>query len=216
MKLELSDESGVSKVWAYFHHVGSNSYIVLEGDGGGQIEAVVELHPSTYSSYMAPGEYRCTKIEASDAAGNLSTYSPKTEPQLVNASFQYVHPGTGSSDTEGPVFKRLVSDVFATLTSPEVSTNDLKQYQTVLIDTLRSVRSVEETESIVRVEMPELASLTQEIATTRNVHIRIAFIKMILAIIGWLLVSQSVNINDVNLNLNPDVDLTIDQDPHDS
>ena len=210
--MELSDESGVSKVWAYFHHVGTNSYVVLEGDGGGQTEAVVKLWPSTQSSYMAPGEYRCAKIEASDAAGNLSTYSPKTVPQLVDASFRYVHPGEGRGDREGPIFRRLVRDVFTSLTAPEVQQDEMKRYYAILRDTLESDTSVEETQARVQVEVPGLAPLTEEIARTRNVKVRIAFMQMILAIIGWLLISQNVDVHDVNVDIAPDIDVTIEQD----
>jgi hypothetical protein len=192
----------------------SDSYIVLSGDGAGNTEAVVDLTPSEYSGYLAPGEYRCRKIEASDAAGNLSTYTPQSHPQLVNTSFRYAYPAaTETGDTEGPVLRKVVASAFNSLTAPDVSNEELKQYQSVLFDTLRSVRSVEETQAIVRTEMPELAALTEEIAKTRNVNARIAFIKMILAIIGWILVSQNVDIeiSDVNLELSPEININMEQ-----
>lgn len=217
MRLELSDESGVSRVAAFFNHLDSDSYIVLSGDGANSTEAVVDLTPSEHSGYLAPGEYCCRKIEASDAAGNLSTYTPQSHPQLVNTSFRYAYPAAAeTNDTEGPVLRNVVANVFSTLTAPEIGSDDLKQYQSVLFDTLRSVRSVEETQEIVKTEIPGLAALTEEIARTRNVNARIAFIQMVLAIIGWILVSQNVNVNisDVDLDISPEIDINVEQDDH--
>ncbi len=110
----------------------TTSYIVLSGDGDGQTEALVNLTPSTFSSYLAPGEYRCRQIEASDAAGNLSTFTPETHPELASRSFQYEYPGGERDDTEGPELVRFLRNAITQLTASEVSLGELRRYAEIL------------------------------------------------------------------------------------
>ena len=212
MELELSDESGVSKVWAYFHHVGTNSYVVLEGDGGGQTEAIVKLWPSTQSSYMAPGEYRCTKIEASDAAGNLSTFTPQSHPQLVNRSFRYEYPGGDADDTEGPELIGFVSQAINTLTAPGRTTDELERLAHILSVARQHNADVEEVRETVRDETPALSSLTDLLPRTRSELY--AFIAIILTIVQILVntaTAEGINIQDVDIDVHHVINITTDQ-----
>ena len=58
--------------------------------------------------------------------------------------------------------------------------------------------------------------MTEEIGRTRNTQLRMFLIKVVLTIIGWIIVAQSVNIQDVNGDLDVDldqlVDVTVEQD----
>jgi hypothetical protein len=188
--------------------------MVLGGDGNGQTEALVTLALSTHSSYLAPGEYRCRKIEASDAAGNLSTFTPETHPDLACRNLRYEYPGGESDDTEGPELVGFLRNAIIRLTAPEVTLDELRRYAEILRATTASGTGVEEAQTTVRQELPELAALTEEIGKTRNIQLRMFLIKVVLTIIGWILVAQSVNIEDVNLDVDLDqlIDVTVEQD----
>jgi hypothetical protein len=215
IQLELRDRSGVSKVWAHFNHADTpSSYMVLGGDGSGQTEALVTLTLSTYSSYLAPGEYRCRQIEASDAAGYLSTFTPETHPELASRNFRYEYPGGESDDTEGPELVGFLRNAITRLTAPEVTLDELRRYAEILRATMASGAGVKEAQKSVRQELPELAALTEEIGRTRNTQLRIFLIKVVLTIIGWILVAQTVNIQDVNVDVDLDqlINVTVEQD----
>jgi len=215
IQLILRDQSGVSKVEAFFYHVEDpENYMVLTGDAGGQAVASVILTPSETSGFLAPGEYRCRRIKASDASGNLSMFTPETHPQLVSRSFKYEYPGGKNEDTEGPELVGFLRDAFTTLAAPEVSPDALIRYAEILRETIGSGGAgVEEAQTTVQHELPELAALTEEIGQTRNTQVRLFLLKVILTIIGWILVAQSVDINDVNVNI--DIDQQVDLFPVD-
>lgn len=149
IQLELRDRSGVSKVWAHFNHADTSSYMVLGGDGSDQTEALVTLTLSTHSSYLAPGEYRCRQIEASDAAGNLSTFTPETHPELASRNFRYEYPGGESYDTEGPELVGFLRNAITRLTAPGVTLDELRRYAEILRATTASSTSVEEAQTTV-------------------------------------------------------------------
>src|SRR5215204_2043118 len=200
----FQDANGVLKVSAYFHHVDKSDeidfsrYILLGGNGQGQLQALVTLTPSTWSQPIASGEYRCTRIEAQSATGEENAITPEERPELADLSFRYEYSKAEHAKTGGPRLLGFVNQALVTLTAPERTTDDLQRYYSVLANALlESNTGVEEAQETVRVEIPELAAYTEELAKKRNTDAWIAFIKMLLAIIGWLLVSQNVEIQDV-------------------
>lgn len=56
--------------------------------------------------------------------------------------------------------------------------------------------------------------MTEEIEKTRNTQLRMFLIKIVLTIIGWILVAQSVHIQDVNVDVDLDqlINVTVEQD----
>lgn len=97
MELGLSDESGVSDVYARFVHVeasgggGEREFVSLTGDGEGKTEANV-LMSGTAGSGVLAGEYRCLELGAKDRLGNTKWHSP-------DIRFRIDAP---PSDSEGP------------------------------------------------------------------------------------------------------------------
>ena len=212
----FQDPNGVLGVTAYFDHVDESNnvdpgrYILLSGDGEGQSQALITLTPSTWSEPIAPGEYRCRKVVAQSASGEESTITPEERPELSELSFRYEYSKGEHAKTGGPQLLGFVNQALVTLTAPERTTDELRRYHEILNNTLESITNIEDAQATVRVEIPELAALTEELAEKRNTDAWIAFIKMLIAIIGWLLVSQNIEIQDVNVA--PHVDITIEQD----
>lgn len=215
--LLFQDANGVLKVTAYFHHVDKsnnvdfNRYILLSGNGNGQTRAWITLAPSTWSEPIAPGEYRCTQVVAQSASGEENTTTPEERPELTDLSFRYEYSGGEHERTGGPQLLGLVSQALVTLTTPERTTDELRRYYSVLTDALaESDTGVERAQETVRVEIPELATFTEELARRRRTDAWIAAMNVLVAIVGWLLMSQSVDIQDVEIA--PQVDITIEQD----
>lgn len=210
------DPNGVLEVTAYFHRVDESGdvdfgrYILLSGNGQGQPHALITLTPSTWSTPIAPGEYRCTQVDAQSASGEENTVPLEELPELAGLSFRYEYSTGEQARTGGPQLLGFVNQALVTLTAPERTTDELRRYYAVLSAALEDDKDVEASQATVRVEIPELAALTEELAKKRNTDAWIAFMKMLLAIIGWLLVSQNVEIQDVYIV--PQIDLTFEQD----
>lgn len=210
----LHDPNGVLEVTAYFHRVdGSGNvdfgrYILLSGNSQGQPEALITLTPSTWSTPIAPGEYRCTKLDAQSASGEENTVTLEERPELADLSFRYEYSSGKQARTGGPQLLGFVNQALVTLTAPERTTEELRSYYSVLAGVLQSDEDVEASQATLRVEMPELAVFTEELAKKRNIDAWIAFIQMLVAIVGWLLVSQNVQIGDVEVA--PRIDITIE------
>jgi hypothetical protein len=217
ISLQLTDESGVGEVSATFDHVDRDGYIVLAGDGGEQIEAVVELTLSTYSTPILPGRYQCTEITAVDGAGNVSEYTSETHSELVNRSFLYEYPGGDSDDVEGPELIRFVNQAIATLTAPERTTDELRRYAEILSTNIESDTGLEQAQAATKRELSdELARLTDELAKTRDADERRfrrnAVLRIIHIIITAIaLTSGSVNVGDIDIDAYQIVNDTKDQ-----
>jgi len=215
-RMLFQDANGVLEVTSHFHHVDISNdvefdrYILLSGSGEGQPQPLITLVPSTWSQPIAPGEYRCTKVVALSASGEESTTTPEERPDLADLSFRYEYSSGEHAETGGPTLLGFVNQAIITLTAPERTTHELKRYLASLNQALDSGSSVEEAQATVRVEVPELAALTEEMAKRRNTDAWIAAMKVLVAIVGWFLMSQSVDIQDVNIA--PHVDITIQQD----
>jgi hypothetical protein len=206
IELELTDVSGVGEVSATFDHVGTDGYIVLEGDGGGQTQALVELTPSTWSNPILPGKYQCTQITALDGAGNLSEYTPETHPHLVNRSFWYEYPGGDAADTEGPELIRFVNRAIDTLTAPERTTDELRRYAEILGATIEGDTSVQQAQAATRRELSgEIARLTDELVETRSAEERRFRVSVLLKIISIIVTAAAmatggINVGDIDID----------------
>jgi hypothetical protein len=169
----LNDPGGVSRVAAFFKHVAEeDSCMVLTGDGGGQTEAVVVLTPSESSGFLAAGEYRCYRMEASSLGGFRRVLNSEADPETVNRTFWYEYPRGENDNPEGPEFVGFLNNAIALLTASDWTTNDLRKYAQILRDTIESDTSVEQAQATVQVEIPGLAPLTQEIARARSANLR--------------------------------------------
>jgi hypothetical protein len=213
----LHEPNGVLQVTAYFHHVDErnnidfNRYILLDGNGQGQTQALITLTPTTHSVPIAPGENRCTQVDTQSASGEERTITPEERPELADLSFRYEYSSGEHEKTGGPQLLGFVNQALVTLTAPERTTDELRRFYSVLTDALaESYIGVEQAQETVRVEIPELAAFTEELARKRNTDAWIAFIKMLVAILGWLLIRQSVGIQDVDIA--PHVQITMEQD----
>ena len=80
--IKLRDEDGITRVYADFRKLrpasvgpgklDPNGKIVLQGDGGGQTEATVELTGQVTDS-STPGDYLCVAVHVYDAQHHLET-----------------------------------------------------------------------------------------------------------------------------------------------
>ncbi len=90
--VKLKDEDGISRVYADFRRLrGSsvgpgkldpNGKIVLQGDGGGQTEATVEV-TGEVTDDSTPGDYLCVAIHVYDAQGHLQTLETPTPSKIL-------------------------------------------------------------------------------------------------------------------------------------
>ncbi len=87
---------------------------------------------------------------------------------------------------------------------------ELWQFASILRDVAQGNTPIEDAQAEVQINLPDLAPLTRELGRTRNVQVRLAIIQWLLAIIGWVLVAQNVDISDVNLNIDTDVEVNIE------
>ena len=79
---KLKDEDGITRVYADFRKLrpasvgpgklDPNGKIVLQGDGGGQVETTVQL-TGEVTDESTPGDYLCVAIHVYDAEGHLQT-----------------------------------------------------------------------------------------------------------------------------------------------
>jgi hypothetical protein len=90
--------------------------------------------------------------------------------------------------------------------------DELRRFASILQDVVRGETNIEDAQAAVQIDLPDLAPLTRELARTRNVNLRIAFIQMLLTLIGWLIATQTVAIDEVDVEFAPDINITYEQD----
>ncbi|MDQ3999969.1 MAG: SEC-C metal-binding domain-containing protein [Actinomycetota bacterium] len=106
----------------------------------------------------------------------------------------------------------FANDALTLLQGPQRTKDELRRFANILRGIIDGDTNVEEAQVTVRHEVPGLASLAEEIAKTRNAQFRMFLIKAILTIIGILLASQSVNIQDVDIDIHDVINITIEQE----
>jgi len=106
----------------------------------------------------------------------------------------------------------FANDALTLLQGPQRTKDELIRFANILRGIIDGDTNVEEAQVTVRHEVPGLASLAEEIAKTRNAQFRMFLIKAILTIIGILLASQSVNIQDVDIDIHDVINITIEQE----
>lgn len=91
--IKLKDGDGISRVYADFRKLRAasvgpgkldpNGKIVLQGNGGGQAEATVELTGQVTDDSM-PGDYLCVAVHVYDAEGHLETIDNPTPSKVLS------------------------------------------------------------------------------------------------------------------------------------
>lgn len=107
---------------------------------------------------------------------------------------------------------RLENDTLTFLQGPERTREELSRFAEILQTVVTGESTVEEAQDTVRVEIPELAPLTNELAKTRNANWQQFWIKVILTVISILFASQSANFEDVEINLEDAINITVEQE----
>lgn len=106
---------------------------------------------------------------------------------------------------------QLANDSVRLLQGPNRTKDELKRFANILRGIVEDNTSVEEAVSTVRHEFPDLAPVMEEIRKTRNAEWQQFWIKVILTIIGLLAASQNVDIQDVNIDIDRAIDITVEQ-----
>ena len=108
--IELKDEDGISRVYADFKLLRSsasfgpgtldpNHKIVLEGHGGGQTRATVELACEVTDEFT-PGDYLCVAVHVYDEGDHLDTIQNPSPSKILRVV-------KGSSEDSGEPAKFL-------------------------------------------------------------------------------------------------------------
>jgi hypothetical protein len=92
VSVKLKDEDGISRVYADFRKLRDasvgpgkldpNGKIVLQGDGGGEIETTVDL-TARVTDDSTPGNYLCVAIHVYDATGHLQTIETPSPSKVL-------------------------------------------------------------------------------------------------------------------------------------
>jgi len=106
----------------------------------------------------------------------------------------------------------FANDALTLLQGPQRTKDELRRFANILRGIIDGDTNVEEAQVTIRHEVPGLASLAEEIAKTRNAQFRMFLIKAILTVIGILLASQSVNVQDVGIDIHDIINITIEQE----
>jgi hypothetical protein len=106
----------------------------------------------------------------------------------------------------------FANDALTLLQGPQRTKDELRRFANILRGIIDGDTNVEEAQVTVRHEVPGLASLAEEIAKTRNAQFRMFLIKALLTVIGILLASQSVNVQDVDIDIHDVINITIEQE----
>jgi hypothetical protein len=106
----------------------------------------------------------------------------------------------------------FANDALTLLQGPQRTKDELRRFANILRGIIDGDTNVEEAQVTVRHEVPGLASLAEEIAKTRNAQFRMFLIKAILTVISILLASQSVNVQDADIDIYDVINITIEQE----
>jgi hypothetical protein len=106
----------------------------------------------------------------------------------------------------------LVDDALSLLQGPQRTKDELRRFADILSGVAQGATSVEQAQVTVQHEMPDLAPLVEELGKARSAEFRMFLLKMILTAISLLVASQTISIQDVKIDVDTVVDVTIERE----
>jgi len=99
-------------------------------------------------------------------------------------------------------------DTLKLLQGPQRTKDELRRFAQILRNVVEGDTSIEQAQTTILHEMPNLAALTEELAKIRNAQLRMFWIKVILTAVSLLLASQNV---DIHIDIHDVINATIEQ-----